>query len=81
MEPIKDINHIPVSIMQRAFEDTGLSLTRASMLCGWGKDAKKLRRILGRESDKRREARTTVDYEDAAHMVTSWGLDPVDYGV
>lgn len=80
MEEIVDINHIPVSILRQAFEDSGLPLSRASLALGWGKDGGRLRRALGFSGYHGKRA-THVPYETATQMVRAWGFDPVEYGV
>lgn len=80
MEQIVDINHIPVSIMRQALEDSKLPLSRASTALKWGKDGKRLRRCLGYELFHGKYE-THVEYEVAVQMVRAWNLEPVDYGV
>ena len=80
MEPIEDINKIPVSIMRQALSDSGLSVSTAAAKIGWKKDTRRLRRYLGYEPFRGKMLKY-VEYEMAVQMVRAWDLDPVDYGV
>lgn len=81
LEPIKDINRIPVSILRQALEDSEFGTTMASSLLGWGKDSTRLRASLGLRKNRKGGIERYVPYDLAVKMIKSWNLDPVDYGI
>lgn len=73
---------VPVEVLQRALEDSGLSVCEVARRMGWvSPNSARVSRALGLTEGRGRSLQVKTRYKRAVELLEAMDQDPTDYGL